>query len=62
MNLMARYSLSWLSFDPNIRMDRVDIVSGFEGSLLRLGNFMVRLSEVPGEKVVFGGNFAKLAQ
>jgi hypothetical protein len=50
------------SFDSNIRMDRVDIVSGFWGSVLRPGNFIGGPSGVLGGKGVFSANSAKPAQ
>jgi hypothetical protein len=50
------------SFDSNIRMDRVDIVSGFWGRVLHPGNFKGGLSDVLGGKGVFSANFAKPAQ
>ena len=50
------------SFDSNIRMDRVDIVSGFQGGVLYPGNFIGGLSDVPGGQGVFFANFAKSAQ
>jgi hypothetical protein len=43
-------------------MDRVDIVSGFQGGVLYPGNFIGGLSDVPGGQGVFFANFAKSAQ
>jgi len=50
------------SFDSSIRMDRVDIVSGFWGRVLHPGNFEGGLSDVLGGTGVFSANFAKTAQ
>jgi hypothetical protein len=47
------------SFDSNMRMDSVDIVSGFWGSVLHPGNVIGGLSGVLGGKAVFSANSAK---
>ena len=43
-------------------MDRVDIVDGFWGGVLHLGNFTDGTSDVLGGEGVFSANFAKPAQ